>query len=120
MAARLVGEAVSGPRARRDISRWARAPHLGAHAPVKTREGRLSRMHCIRSAFRSMLALPRLAAVVALAAVAFGAAAGVASAKEVEIVSQGEPPATLPRNVHYFKTIQAAVNATKHGAHVLI
>jgi hypothetical protein len=77
-------------------------------------------MHPIRSAFRSALMLPRIAAVVALAALAFGAAAGVASAKEVEIVSQGEPPATLPRNVHYFKTIQAAVDATKRGAWVLI
>ena len=66
------------------------------------------------------MTLPRLAAVVAFAALALGAAAGVASAKEVDIVSQGEPPATMPRYVHYFKTIQAAVNASKHGAYVLI
>jgi hypothetical protein len=77
-------------------------------------------MHSVRSAFRSALTLPRLAAVVAFAALALGAAAGVASAKEVDIVSQGEPPATMPRYVHYFKTIQAAVNASKHGAYVLI
>jgi hypothetical protein len=77
-------------------------------------------MHSVRSAFRSASTLPRVAAVVALAALALGAAAGVASAKEVDIVSQGEPPATMPRYVHYFKTIQAAVDATKHGAYVLI
>jgi Right handed beta helix region len=77
-------------------------------------------MHSVRSAFRSALTLPRLAAVAALAVLALGAAAGVASAKEVDIVSQGEPPATMPRYVHYFNTIQAAVNATKHGAYVLI
>src|SRR5271169_6515272 len=77
-------------------------------------------MHAIRSAFRGALTLPRIAVVLALAALSLGVAAGIASAKEVEIVSQNEPPATLPRNVHYFKTIQAAVNATKHGAYVLI
>jgi hypothetical protein len=77
-------------------------------------------MHSFGSAFRSALTPPRVAAVAALAALALAAAAGVASAKEVDIVSQGEPPATMPRYVHYFKTIQAAVNATKHGAYVLI
>jgi hypothetical protein len=77
-------------------------------------------MHAIRSAFRGALTLPRIAVVLALAALSLGVAAGIASAKEVEIVSQSEPPATLPRNVHYFKTIQAAVDATKHGAYVLI
>jgi hypothetical protein len=77
-------------------------------------------MQSIRSASRSILTLPRLAAVVALAALALGAAVSVASAKEVDIVTQGEPPATYPKYVHYFKTIQAAVNATKKGAFVLI
>jgi hypothetical protein len=77
-------------------------------------------MQAIRSAFTSMLAPRRVVVVVALAAIALAAAAGVASAKEVEIVSQGEAPATMPRYVHYFKTIQAAVDATKHGAYVLI
>jgi hypothetical protein len=77
-------------------------------------------MQSIRSASRGILTLPRLAAVVALAALALGAAASLASAKEVDIVSQGEPPATYPKYVHYFKTIQSAVNATKKGAYVLI
>jgi hypothetical protein len=67
-------------------------------------------------------ALLRIMGVMALAIVALGAMASVASAssKEVEIVSQGEPPAVVPKHVHYFKTIQAAVDATTHGAWVLI
>ncbi len=55
-----------------------------------------------------------------VAAAAFFALAGSAGAAEVMIVSQGEPPAVVPRKVHYFKTIQAAVNATEHGDWVLI
>ncbi len=77
-------------------------------------------MQSMRSSLKSVLTLPRLAAVTVLAVVALGAAATVASAAEVEIVSQGEPPAMIPKKVHYFKTIQAAVNATKHGDWVLI
>jgi hypothetical protein len=58
---------------------------------------------------------------VALVAAAFGATAAAASAHiEVEIVKQGEPPAEVPNKVHYFKTIQAAVNATAHQDWVLI
>ncbi|HTU80462.1 MAG TPA: hypothetical protein VMF09_17065 [Solirubrobacteraceae bacterium] len=77
-------------------------------------------MRRIRSAFRSIPTARRAAAAAALATVALGAGASVASAKEVDIVSQGEPPATMPKYVHYFKTIQAAVEATKRGAFVLI
>jgi hypothetical protein len=78
-------------------------------------------MQSIRIALRSILLLPRLAAVVVLAALTLGATASGASAnKEVEIVSQGEPPVTVPKHVHYFTTIQAAVDATKKGAWVLI
>ena len=66
-------------------------------------------MHSIRSIFRS---IPRAAAVFAVAALTLGATASVASAKqEVMIVSQGTPPASYPSYVHYFTTIQAAVNA---------
>ena len=59
---------------------------------------------------------------VALAIVALGATAGAASAQQpVNIVSQGEPPSgKIPRNTHYFTTIQAAVNASGKGAWVLI
>jgi len=66
--------------------------------------------------------LRRLTVAMVLALVALGAAASIASAssREVEIVSQGEPPATVPKHVHYFTTIQAAVDATTHGAWVLI
>ncbi len=78
-------------------------------------------MEPIRSAFRGMSMLPRLAAIVVLAAVALGAGAGVASAKkQVLIVSQGEPPATYPSYVHYYTTIQEAVNASTRGAYILI
>jgi hypothetical protein len=58
--------------------------------------------------------------VVAVAIAAFLALAGTAGAAQVMIVSQGEPPAEVPRKVHYFKTIQEAVNATKRGDWVLI
>jgi hypothetical protein len=78
-------------------------------------------MQSIRSAFKGISLLPRVATAVALAALALGATASIASAsKEVEIVSHGEPPATVPKHVHYFTTIQAAVDATKKGAFVLI
>jgi hypothetical protein len=62
------------------------------------------------------------AATLALALAVLGVGASVASAheQEVEIVSQGEPPAAYPAYVHYFKTIQAAVDATKQHAFVLI
>jgi hypothetical protein len=77
-------------------------------------------MQSTRSAFRSIRILPRVAAALALAALALGTAVSVANAKEVDIVSQGTPPLTYPKYVHYFKTIQAAVEATKKGAYVLI
>jgi hypothetical protein len=63
-------------------------------------------------------------AVMALVAVAFAAAASAAHAAgavDVRIVRQGEPPAgKLPPKVYYYKTIQAAVNATLRGDWVLI
>jgi hypothetical protein len=50
-------------------------------------------------------------------AAAFGAAASAASAVEVNIVRQGEAPSgKMPSGVHYYKTIQAAVNASKPWA----
>ena len=57
-----------------------------------------------------------------LIAVAFGAGAGsaAAAAPQVNIVRQGNPPATMPANTHYYKTIQAAVNASTSGDWVLI
>ena len=40
---------------------------------------------------------------------------------EVDIVRQsGAPAGEIPANTHYFTTIQAAVNASKKGAWVLI
>src|ERR1700730_17301843 len=60
-------------------------------------------------------------AVIPLVLVAFGAAASVASARHVNIVRQGEPPKVkIPANVHYFPTIQEAVDATVRGDWVLI
>ncbi len=57
-----------------------------------------------------------------LAVVALGAVAGSASAasKNVNIVSQGEPPAKVPPNTHYFKAIQEAVNASPKNGWVLV
>ncbi len=66
----------------------------------------------------------RRALALALVAVTFGATASGASAHklgEVNIVRQGEFPAgPIPSNTHYFHKIQEAVNASKHGAWVLI
>jgi Protein of unknown function (DUF1565) len=80
------------------------------------------------SSFRQHGLLPRAGvrsgalAAAALAIVALGATAGAASAQQpVNIVRQGEPPGgKIPRNTHYFTTIQAAVNASGKGAWVLI
>jgi hypothetical protein len=52
--------------------------------------------------------------------VAFGAFAGAAGAANTNIVSQGTPPEKPPDHNFYFKTIQAAVNASKNGDWVLI
>jgi hypothetical protein len=52
-------------------------------------------------------------------AVAFGAFASGAAA-EVNIVRQGQAPPKVPPGTHYFKTIQAAVNASTAGDYVLI
>lgn len=62
---------------------------------------------------RALVVFP-LAVVAALAVLT-----GTAAAR-VMIVTQGEIPARAPRGVEYFHTIQAAVNATKHGDYVLI
>jgi hypothetical protein len=59
------------------------------------------------------------AAALALVLVALAAAASAAAAN-VNIVRQGAPPANYPPNTHYFKTIQAAVNASTEGDYVLI
>jgi hypothetical protein len=61
----------------------------------------------------------RLMLAAALGAIALGATASAASA-EVNIVRKGTPPAKVPPGTHYYKTIQAAVNASKSGAYVLI
>ena len=56
-----------------------------------------------------------------LAAIVMGVCASSAlAARSVNIVSQGEPPASVPANTHYFKTIQEAVNASTKGSWVLI
>ncbi|HEV7584745.1 MAG TPA: hypothetical protein VGO14_03095 [Solirubrobacteraceae bacterium] len=59
-------------------------------------------------------------AVLALVAVSLAATAGAALASNANIVRQGTPPAKFPPNTHYFKTIQAAVNASTAGDYVLI
>ena len=77
----------------------------------------------MRSVFaisRGVRGRSRLAAVLTLAVVALAASAASAMAKEVNIVSQGEPPKVLPAKTHYFKTIQEAVNASTARDIVLI
>jgi hypothetical protein len=62
------------------------------------------------------------AVAIALVVVAFGVSASAAGAwgGNVNIVRQGKPPAKIPANTHYYKTIQAAVNASTSGDWVLI
>jgi hypothetical protein len=64
----------------------------------------------------------KVATVVAIAASTLGVTAGVASAQvQVMIVGHNTPPASYPSYVHYFTTIQAAVDAaTKRRDFVLI
>ncbi len=78
---------------------------------------------------RGILLRPRNILVMAIVAVAFGATAASAFAGggggggqggPVNIVRQGAPPQNVPPNVHYFTTIQAAVNAAAPGTYVLI
>src|ERR1700730_7960992 len=70
---------------------------------------------------RARLIRPFRVAVIPLVLVAFGATASVAAARHVNIVRQGAPPnVKIPANVHYFTTIQEAVNATVRGDWVLI
>jgi len=73
-----------------------------------------------RANSRTTLARWWQAAVIALVILAFGAAASAASAANVNIVRKGAAPHKVPANTHYFKTIQAAVNASKAGDYVLI
>lgn len=62
----------------------------------------------------------RALAVVPLAVVAALVVLTGTAAARVLIVTQGEIPIHPPKKVQYFHTIQAAVNATKHGDYVLI
>jgi hypothetical protein len=59
-------------------------------------------------------------AVPVLVVIAICSGASVASAANVNIVRQGEPPEKVPAKTHYYTTIQAAVNASKRGDWVLI
>ncbi len=65
----------------------------------------------------------RIALLAMLAMAALGAMTGTALARkapQVNIVTQGEPPETVTPNTHYFKTIQAAVDASYKTDWVLI
>jgi hypothetical protein len=76
-------------------------------------------MRLYRLRFPRGLAGAWRAAAIALVVVACGVPASAAAAN-VKIVSQGEPPAKVPPGTTYFKTIQAAVNASTAGDYVLI
>ena len=67
--------------------------------------------------FGAWHAVPLALVVVALGA---SASAAAASGPQANIVRQGQPPAKIPANTHYFTTIQAAVNASTAGDYVLI
>jgi hypothetical protein len=58
--------------------------------------------------------------VTAFGAFASAAAANGGGAGRVNIVRQGGAPSKFPANTHYYKTIQAAVNASTSGTYVLI
>src|SRR5271168_4506655 len=85
-----------------------------------------TRRYRLRS--RSRLLTAMHATAIALVVIAFGAAASSASAwsdgsgGQVNIVRQAAPPppSKIPANTHYYKTIQAAVNASTSGDWVLI
>jgi hypothetical protein len=68
--------------------------------------GRLGRSWCV--------------AIAAITVVALGDTTAGAYAGNANIVRQGPPPAKFPPNTHYYKTIQAAVNASTAGDYVLI
>jgi hypothetical protein len=72
------------------------------------------------STTRAVARLSRAVFIAAITAACFGVIASAAGAAEVEIVTQGELPTPPSKHIHYFNTIQAAVNATKAGAWVLI
>jgi hypothetical protein len=71
---------------------------------------------------RGASALAWRAFALALVVVAFGASATAASAMhQVNIVRQSAPPqGAIPKNTHYFPTIQEAVNNSSKGDFVLI
>jgi hypothetical protein len=70
---------------------------------------------------RDALVRSRRVAAVALVGAAFAAMAGSALATPVNIVRQaGAPSGSIPKNTHYYKTIQEAVDASKIHAWVLI
>jgi hypothetical protein len=77
-------------------------------------------MQLTEKSTRRIVRLSRAVLAAAMAIACFGVLAGVAGAAEVEIVTQGELPTPPSKHIHYFNTIQAAVNATKYGAWVLI
>jgi hypothetical protein len=77
-------------------------------------------MRRTRIASRTVATAARATVAPTLALLALAAGAAGASAKQVEIVSQREPPASMPAYVRYFTTIQAAVDASRPGAFILV
>jgi hypothetical protein len=77
-------------------------------------------MRRARTSPACILTVTRTAIASTLALLVLAAGAQVASATQVEIVSQHEPPASMPSYVRYFTTIQAAVDASRRGAFILI
>ena len=73
--------------------------------------------HTLAGAWR---AAALLMVIPALGATASMAAASPPPAAQVNIVRQGTAPGKVPANTQYFKTIQAAVNASTSGDWVLV
>ncbi len=85
----------------------------------------MSSIHIYRPRSCRLLGRAWHVAAIALVAAAVGSLASTAEAwqsngAQVNIVRKGAPPTWVPSNTHYYKTIQAAVNASTSGDWVLI
>ena len=122
-ALRTAGEADRALHATRAFSA---GQHLtgGQYPPHPGEDDKVSSMSRYRLHPRGGFVKAWHAAAVALVVVACGASASAAGAwhstGRVNIVRQGQAPAKAPANTHYYKTIQAAVNASTSGDWVLI
>lgn len=119
-ALRAAGEADQTLHAARACSAGQQLTEDQHPSTSRREDDKMSFMPKDRLRSRSRFARAWHTAAIALVVVAFGATASAAAAAEVNIVRQGTPPAKIPAKTHYYKTIQAAVNASKSGDWVLV